>query len=71
VLIIAVTQLFAFCAHPAVRLIVVGLERPAVASVRPQEDRPMMEAPPQMSDAAARGGRVIIGTPQALRWCTV
>jgi hypothetical protein len=49
VVIIAVTQLFAFCAHPAVRLIVSGLERPAVASVRPQENRPLADAAPQMS----------------------
>jgi hypothetical protein len=46
VLIIAVTQLFAFCAHPAVRLIVSGLERPANVAMAAQEPRPLAETVP-------------------------
>jgi hypothetical protein len=56
VLIIAVTQLFAFCAHPAVRLIVSGLDRPASLPVTAQEPRRQAETVPQAeaSPAAAR-----------------
>lgn len=46
VLIIAVTQLFAFCAHPAVRLIVAGLERPANVPASLQVPRTLAEAVP-------------------------